>query len=313
MKTADILHRFTFDALPVRGQWVRLQDVMQAATSVRRYPAPIESLLSQMLAAVAMFADNLKFAGAVALQSKGEGPLLRSLAECRAQQYLRGIAHLDPETGHPQNDAQSLPAWLNNGQLALSLIPDDDSEQATYQGLIELKGDDLATNLEHYFAQSEQLPTRLFFAYDGTAQSVTGLLLQRLPAKDLATEIALGEADEAWHTMNVLADTVTEQELLGLNAAALLRRLFNEYPCRLHTPRSLSYRCSCSRQKSDRTLRTLGVDDLTALLAEVGIIQVDCEFCGTQYSYDAIDVAQLFAPLQNLPPSASNPDNPTLH
>jgi molecular chaperone Hsp33 len=296
----------------VRGQWVRLRDVIQAATAVRSYPPAIESLLAQMLAAVSMFADNLKFSGAVALQSKGEGALLRSLAECREQQFLRGIAHLDAAAEFPAA-TESLPAWLRKGQLALSLIPEDDSEQTTYQGLIELSRDDLGANLEQYFVQSEQLPTRLFFDYDSATRSVTGLLLQRLPAKDLATEIMLAEADEAWHTLNLLADTVTAQELRVLSAPELLLRLFNEYPCRLHSPRSLSYRCSCSKTKADRTLRTLGSDDLDSLLEEVGVIEVDCEFCGSQYTYDAIDVAQLFTPQQSLPPTDATPDKPTLH
>ena len=91
----DQLYRVTFVDFPVRGQWVRLKRTIADAHAVRSYPAAITDLLNQMFAAVAMFADNLKFEGAVALQSRGEGgALIRSLAECRDQQYLRGIAHL---------------------------------------------------------------------------------------------------------------------------------------------------------------------------------------------------------------------------
>ncbi len=287
---ADRLHRFSFDGLPVRGQWVRLQTTIADAHAVKEYPTPIVHLLNEMLAAVAMFADNLKFEGAVALQSRGEGgALIRSLAECRDQRYLRGIAHLEETAVAPS--AGNLAAWLGDGQLALSLIPPPDSQQTPYQGLVELSQPTLASNLEHYFTSSEQLPSRLFLA--STGDSVTGLLLQRLPTADDATEIRTAADDEAWSTILTLADTLTVEELVDLPAGALLRRLFHEYQCRLHPARELSYKCTCSRAKSDRTLRILDPAELNALLAELGKIDVDCEFCGTRYSYDSIDIGAL--------------------
>ena len=133
----DCLHRFTFENYPVRGQWVRLTDTIRAANAVREYPEAIKNLLNQMLAAVAMFADNLKFEGAVSLQSRGHGALIRSLAECREQKYLRCIAHLDEARAVPAHD-NDLAAWLGDGQLALSLIPPADSQQVPYQGLVAL-------------------------------------------------------------------------------------------------------------------------------------------------------------------------------
>ena len=305
----DSLYRFSFDDLPVRGQWVRLCTCLEAATSVREYPAPIRDLLARMLAAVAMFADNIKFEGAVALQSKGNGALIRTLAECREREFLRGIAHVDDEVP-PPDDVADLTAWLTGadgqiGRLALTLIPEPGSDATTYQALVELASGSLADNLKAYFAASEQLPTELYFA--ATERAVTGLLLQRLPSSASAAEIALDVDDDAWQTITTLASTVTEAELAQLAPQQILRRLFHEYPCRLHPPRSLSHRCSCSREKSDRTLRVLDDEELQSLLEEEGEIVVDCEFCAERYRYDAIDIEALRHPS---PPSASGPGGP---
>ena len=289
---ADCLHRFTFEDVPVRGQWVRLYESVAAAEAAKTYPSPVKSLLNQMFAAVAMFADNLKFEGAVALQSKGYGPLIRSLAECREQKYLRGIAHLNEDKPAPEQP-HNLAQWLNNGQLALSLIPPADTQQAPYQGMVPLQQPTLSENLETYLQQSEQLPSRMYLTeIDGC---VTGLLLQRLPSADLASEVTLQAEEEAWHSIVTLADTVTDEELATLRPEEMLRRLFAEYPCRLYPARELSFRCSCSREKSDRTLRVLEADDLQSLLEELGRIDVDCEFCGARYSYDGIDVEHLLS------------------
>lgn len=289
---SDRLHRFSFKDIPVRGQWVRLTETVRAANSVHSYPPPIAHLLSQMFAAVSMFADNLKFSGAVALQSQGSGPLIRSLAECREQKYLRGIAHLQPDYAPPANP-QDLSAWLGEGRLAISLIPPPDSQQTPYQGMVELQDADLGRNLETYFANSEQLPSRLFLA--STATSVTGLLLQRMPSADHASEMTIEAEEEAWRSIVTLADTVTDTEITELPVEQLLGRLFAEYPCRLHPARELSYRCTCSREKSDRTLRVLGNDEIEELLAERGSILIDCELCGTRYSYDAVDIGALLS------------------
>ena len=300
--SSNLLHRFTFEHLPVRGQWVRLTETVAAANQSKTYPAEIRDLLNQMFAAVAMFADNLKFDGAVALQSKGSGALIRSLAECRQQQYLRGIAHLDDQVAAP-DAMDNLAAWLGQGQLALSLIPPADSDQVPYQGMVALEHASLSENLETYLLNSEQLPSRLYLASSPT--SVTGLLLQRLPSSDSATEISMAAEDEAWHSIVTLADTVTTEELLSLTATQLLRRLFAEYPCRLYPARTLSYRCSCSRQKSDRTLRILDAEEIKSLLEELGEIHVDCEFCGTRYAYDAVDIGELLARPANPPPAGT--------
>ena len=90
----DLLQRFSFSGLPIRGQWIRLDKTLKSLAQYASYPDDVKGLLGEMFAAVTMVADNLKFSGAVSLQSKGDGALTRSLAECRDQHYLRGIAHV---------------------------------------------------------------------------------------------------------------------------------------------------------------------------------------------------------------------------
>ncbi len=285
----------------MRGQWVRLTNTLTEAFQNHSYPAPVQRLLAAQFAAVAMFADNLKFNGALSLQSKGELALLRSLAECREQHKLRGIAHLNSDHAYPSSER--LGDWLGPGKLALSLV-EEKTNHVLQQALLELTSDDLSEDLENYFTRSEQLPTMIFFAHQKS--TVTALLLQRLPAPTEASEMALEGHENAWQTAEALAQTLRgdpQNELANLAPKDLLNRLFHEFPCRLHPPRMLTYACTCSRTKSDRTLLTLGPEELQEILDELGHIQVDCEFCGRGYSYDAQAVAQLS---ENGPQSEEN-------
>ena len=293
----DVLFRFSFADLPIRGQWVRLQASLHAAGQFRAYPPQASNLLGQMLASVAMIADNLKFSGAVALQSQGNGALRRSLAECRRHTDLRGIMHLTDDASFPPS-RQDIGAWLGQGQLAITLLPDEETGMQPYQGLVALDHGDLAKCLEEYFARSEQLDTRLFFAgrtKRGADQSVTGLLMQRLPIQPDASDAERDAAQDAWETLTALTATVTDAELAALDAPTLLHRLFHEYPCTLQTAKKLQYQCTCTQDRTDHTLMMLGEDDLQALLIERGEITVDCEFCGKRYRYEQADVDRVIA------------------
>jgi molecular chaperone Hsp33 len=248
----------------------------------------VANLLAEMLAAVALVADGIKFEGAVSLQSRGPGPVTTVLAECRARHLLRGIARW-PES-EPLPRSASLSELLGQGQLALTLIPDASSQP--YQGMVGITDAGLATNLERYFADSEQLPTRLAFAANG--ESVTGLLLQRLPDEDDATEIQLDENENFWEEIVLLTATLSARELAELEPKGLLSRLYAQHVLTLQPPRSLKFSCTCNRAKTTETLRAFPRAELLEILEEHDEILVTCEICGERHRFDPIDVHVLF-------------------
>jgi molecular chaperone Hsp33 len=173
--------------------------------------------------------------------------------------------------------AGSLESMFGQGRLVLTV---DSGNAKPYQGIVPLQGEQLATALESYFEQSEQLNTRLWlFANDTHA---AGLLLQELPAQ------AGDEAD--WQRIEMLANTITEAELLELDCETLLYRLFHEEKVRLFDAESVEFECSCSRQKIEKTLRAMGKEELEDILKERGGIEVICEFCSEHYQFDKVDV-----------------------
>ena len=170
---------------------------------------------------------------------------------------------------------------LGSGHLVMTIVQQDGQR---YQGVTSIDGQGLAAALENYFRQSEQLRTRFWLAADG--ERAVGMLIQELPG---------GVADDDARTrIEMLADTLTDKELLSLPAETLLRRLFHEEPLRLFEPEPVAFRCSCSREKIGETLRALGRKDIEALLAEQGSVQVDCDFCNRHYTFDRVDIVRLF-------------------
>lgn len=292
----DILHRFSFSGMPVRGQWVRLESVLSEFHQRQDYPAPVADLLGQMLAAVAMVSEGIQFDGAVSLQSRSAGPLTTVLAECREGDKLRGIARWPEDSSPPAGD--NLQQLLGAGQLTITMTraaAREGDQPFSYQGLIELSGKDLASDLDRYFANSEQLPTHFYFATDGS-RTLTGLLLQRLPSDDLAADVTLEADERAWRKLQIQAGSLDQNRLATLSPEAFLADAFADQTITLHPPRLLEFNCSCSRERSSNTLRSLPRDEILELLEEQGTINVTCEICGARYDYEAFDIHLLLEP-----------------
>jgi molecular chaperone Hsp33 len=123
------------------------------------------------------------------------------------------------------------------------------------------------------------------------------MLIQKLPGK--LTD------DDAWDRVLHLASTVTDDELQRLALGELLHRLFNEETLRLFDSHTIKFSCSCSRERTAAMLLSLGKAEASEILETEGEISVSCEFCSTNYSFDQIDVDQVFGEGGTVPPSAT--------
>ena len=316
------LRKFLFEGLPVRGILVRLteswQDLLErrARAESGAYPEPVRKLLGEMAAAAVLMQSNIKFNGALILQMQGDGPVRLAVAEVQPDLSFRATATLQGAVP----DGARLEALLNvqgQGICAITLDPKDRLPgQQPYQGVVPLHGDqreplqNLSEVLEHYMLQSEQLDTRLVLAAND--QMAAGLLIQRLPVGgegNLAAsnwksdEEAIGQSED-FNRIAHLSATLSAEELLGLDADTILRRLFWEEDIRHFEPLRPRFACRCSRQRVQRMLTGLGHEENVSILQERGQVDIGCEFCGARYSFDAVDVAQLFRSDSDQPPAS---------
>jgi molecular chaperone Hsp33 len=316
---SDELHKFLFEGLPVRGMMVRLGSSWREVQSRREakgaYPMPVRHLLGEMAAAAMLMQANIKFDGALVLQVFGDGPVKLAVVEAQPELSYRATATV---VGDVAADAQ-LAAMVNlhrKGRCVITLDPNDKSGGAQpYQGIVGLHGDQgeplqqLAEVLEHYMLQSEQLDTRLILAAND--EGAAGLLIQRLPVEgegNLERERREDEIglNEAFNRIAHLASTLTREELLSLDADTVLRRLFWEEDLRRFEPLTPRFACRCSRERVRGMLRGLGREEVQSILAERGDVEIGCEFCGTQYRFDAVDAGDVFTPLADRLPGSDS-------
>ena len=306
----------------MRGMLVRLTDSWQEVLRRRAkaqdvFPAPVRALMGEMTAAASLMQANIKFNGALVLQMFGDGPVKVAVAEVQPDLAFRVTAKV---VGDVADDA-TLASMLNvhgKGRCAITLDPKDKQPgQQPYQGVVPLHGDlreplhRLSEVLEHYMLQSEQLDTKLILAAND--EVAAGLLIQRLPVEGSGN---LGHArnedeigiNESYNRIAHLAATLTRDELLTLDADTILRRLFWEETLRRFEPLAGAsgprFECTCSRERVAQMLRSLGRDEIDGIVVEQGRVEIACDFCGTKYHFDPVDVGELFTLGRNQGPGS---------
>jgi molecular chaperone Hsp33 len=289
----DLVTVFQLDEQPVRGRAVKLGPALEKALNPSgdgRYPDPVARLLGEAMMTGALVAQSLKFDGRLVVQCHGtnEGAVSLLMADCTTAGNIRGYARWDAaklkeielDSRNPGADA-----LLGGGTFSMTIDQGPDMDQ--YQGIAAIEGASLSSCAEHYFNQSEQIPTRIKLACGqsvdeaGSHWSGGGMMIQKI-----ADDTARPDATPPWETAQQLFATLTDSELIDpeLTTDTLLYRLFHEDGVRVVETHNVNADCRCSRE---RLLDTLKSFERTALedMAEEDVISAKCEFCATDYKF----------------------------
>jgi len=285
--SANTIDRFLLEDLDIRGALVRLDSVWQQLLSGRAYPDPVIDLLGQMSVTTLLLANNLKQAGRLTIQLRGDGPISLLVIDCTADLNVRCMAQhaADITDG-------SLRALLGEGQLLLSL--DSPAMRAPYQSIVPLVGTTIAEVFEHYLMQSEQLASRFFLA--ASPHGAAGFFVQKMPLADAR------DAD-GWTRVEALASTVTRDELLALPGEQLLLRLFNDETVRVFAARPVTHTVPEDWEKISNMLRTLGREEVYSVLKARGEVLIRDDLGNREYRFDKAAIDALFFNTPQTPPS----------
>jgi molecular chaperone Hsp33 len=279
MAAFDTLTRFVFENAAVRGELIHLDESWREVLARAEYPIYLQTLLGELTAAAGLLIATLKYEGNLTLQMQGNNAVRLLVVEITSSLHVRAMAKWDTDASET-----AFSNLMNDGQLVITLTPATESHRS-YQGIVPLIGGSVAEALMHYMTQSEQIDSLIVLAAD--EQCAAGMLLQRLPDRPD------GDAD-TWARASHLGATLKAEELLSLDTGLILHRLFHEEDLRVFEPEPVEFACTCSRLRVAEMLKMLGQEEVESVLEEQGLIEVQCEFCGKLYHFDAIDSTQLW-------------------
>ncbi len=289
----DLAAPFQIEGQPARGRLVRLGPVIDDILSRHDYPEPVARLLGEACALAALVGSSLKFDGRLIVQAQGDGPVNYVVADYDTSGGLRGYCRFDAaRLAALEASRPGASVLLGQGVFIMTIDPTEGKDR--YQGVTAITGDTLALSAEEYFAQSEQVPTRVRLAvgqvHDAQMQGVEGLRWRAggMMIQNIAEDQARGSTEEAWERAQILFATLTEDELIDprVPPETLLFRLFHEDGVRLFPAKPLTAFCRCDEDRVAGMLRSFPAADIEAMIEGDGRVHVTCEYCSREYSLD---------------------------
>lgn len=287
--TDNYITVFQLDGQPVRGRALYINDALDKAVG-DRYPEVVARLLSEAMMIGALVVQSLKFTGRLIVQCHGtnEGAVSLLMADCTTDGTIRGYARWDEQSLKEillDNRNPGADTLLGRGTFSMTIDQGSDMDQ--YQGLAAIHGKSLSDCAEHYFAQSEQIPTKIRIACgQSVGKGVTqwhggGMIIQKIADDELR-----GDTLNAWETAQSLFATLSDDELIdpSISSERLLFRLFHESGIRIVETSIVEAKCTCSKARLQNTLASFDKEALNDM-AENGRISANCEFCGSEYVF----------------------------
>jgi molecular chaperone Hsp33 len=275
----NTINRFLFKDLDIRGQHLSLDDTWQDMIQNRGYGAPVRQLFGELSALAIFLANGIKHKGKLTLQIQGDGIVSLLLVEVTDDLKIRGMVRADGAI--KEND--SLDKILGEGQIVATLY--NAQTDHSFQSIVPRNAQGLIATFEDYFSQSEQLESRLWVS--STQDSLSAMLLQKMPKADQHDA-------EGWYRISALSDTITESELISLDAESLLHRLFHEEDLQLFKAEWIDYKCEQNKERFEKIIYDLGEQDARSLLKEHGEIAIHNEICNEHLFFNKDDVDRIF-------------------
>lgn len=290
----DLAAAFQIEGWPVRGRLVRLGETIDSILSAHAYPEPVAALLGEACALAALVGSSLKFEGRLIVQAQGDGPVRYVVADYDTEGHLRGYCRFDEAEVEAASQGFARPGartLLGQGVFVMTLDRGPDFERT--QGITPIEGESLSLAAEHYFEQSEQVPTKVRLSVGsvttdvGSSWRAGGALIQLI-----AGDAARGSTEEVWDRSRALFQTLADDELLDptITPETLLFRLFHEDGVRLEDARALKAQCRCSRDRIAAVLTSFSPDERAGMVEDDGKIRVTCEYCASVYELEPAEI-----------------------
>lgn len=231
---------------------------------------------TEALIASALLANQIKGEERLTVMLAADFPRFTFMADVSAEGQLR--AKLSPAT--------LIDSPMVIGQLQ---VIKHNKRKELYRGVTDLNNQSIEDAMRHHLQQSAQVASLLRICCiqdsNGKIMRATGLLLEWLPPTKQFEVLSQDEFEAEYAELNTLPGA---QVIEMIDSGKLMG--YDLFP--LETIET-TWTCTCSRERVERMLRTLGEEELKDMLQTDGQAEVCCDFCNSKYHFDASALGQL--------------------
>jgi molecular chaperone Hsp33 len=271
---------------------VTTQLVNEAQKRHDTYPVATAAL-GRTLTAGLLLATNLKGDDTLTLRVFGDGPLGGVIVSADSRSAVRGYVQ-EPHTHLPSTPVGKLDVGGAVGKGFL-YVTRDLGFGDPYTGSVELVSGEIAEDIAQYLTVSEQTPSAVSLGVlvesDNSVIAAGGFLLQMMPgAADETIEVLEKNVSLMPPISNLVSSEKGPKEVLDLLTVGL--------PVIIHEERPVRYECKCSKERLERVLINLGLEELRDIIDTQGKAELTCHFCAEQYEFNRAELEALIEQIQ---------------
>lgn len=265
-------------------------DMVAQAEQIHTTSAVVSAALGRLLTGASMMGCSLKGEkDSVTLRLNGGGPAGSLIAVSDSHGNTRGYA-ANPVVELPLNQKGKLDVASAVGTNGSLYVMKDMGLKEPYAGQTPIVSGEVAEDITHYYAASEQTPTVCALGVlvnpDLTIKAAGGFLIQLLPFADEAVieriEASLAEIDP-----------VTVMLEQGMTPHDIAKRALRSMELDLLDESNISYVCSCSEERVENALLSTGIQSLHEMAEDPCGTEVCCHFCAQKYVFTPSEIKGL--------------------
>lgn len=284
-----LVRAITADGM-VKATAITSRALTERARQIHKTLPVATAALGRTLAAASMMGNALKGDGAsLTIQIRGGGPIGTIMAVSDPEGNVRGYV-TNPALELPLRPDGKLDVGAAVGCDGTLTVIKDLNLKDPYVGSVQLLGGEIAEDIAQYYVESEQIPTACALGVlvdrDQSVRCAGGYLIQLLPGagEDVISRVEAGV---------YAAGAVTKLLLANDDPEAMLRSVLSDFELEVLETEPVEYRCTCSRERVERALLSLGRKELSDLLEQQGKAELTCQFCDKVHHFSGDDLRRL--------------------
>ncbi|KNF07468.1 33 kDa chaperonin [Gottschalkia purinilytica] len=238
--------------------------------------------LGRTLTATAIMGSMLKNdKDVVSVQIKGNSLIKSILAVGNSRGEIKGyISNPSVDLAPKRKGKLDVGGAIGNGKI---VVIKDLGLREPYIGQSDLVSGEIAEDLTHYFAHSEQQPSAVALGVlvdvDLSVKAAGGYIIQVLP--DIEEE-ALSKLEKRLSEVEPVSTLIDK----GYTPEDILNYVCEGFDMKITEKRDIQLKCDCSLERIQGALISIGEVELAKIIEEDEKAEVVCHFCNHKYQFN---------------------------
>jgi len=273
----------------VRAYSVRTTNTVSEAQRRHDTWRTASAALGRSLTAGTMMGAMLKGDQKLTIKVEGNGPIGPILVDAHANGDVRGYV-TNPHVDFEGTEQGKLRVYQAVGTEGFVTVIKDIGMREPFIGQSPIVSGELGEDFTYYFAVSEQTPSSVGVGVlvngDDSILAAGGFILQIMPG---AQEETISFIEERLQKIPPVS-TLIEQ---GLSPEELLYAVLGEDKVKVLETMDVQFNCTCSRERIESVLISLGKTELEQVREEEEETEVHCHFCNERYKFSKQEITNL--------------------